>query len=76
MQNPPGTITAAEVTIYDARTLRRWTRTEKARLWIDEYHQEHSGEWPSIKQIMRQADVGQGTAHRALVASRTAGSKV
>ena len=72
MQTPPGTITVAEVTIYDALTLRRWTRTEKARLWIEEYHKTRTDEWPSIKQIMRQADVGQGTAHRALVAARRA----
>ncbi|BDI33535.1 hypothetical protein CCAX7_55860 [Capsulimonas corticalis] len=75
MQSPPGTITSTEVAIYDAHTLRRWTRSEKAQLWIGEYHQAHSGQWPSIKQIMHQADVGQGTAHRALVAARSERSK-
>jgi hypothetical protein len=74
MQTPEGAIQFATPTIYDAVTLRPWSREAMAALWCAEYRDEH-GEWPSIKQIMAGRDIGQGTAHRALLRAGGGGDK-
>lgn len=69
-KTPAGAVAAPEMVLYDARTLRRWTRTRTAAQWALEEYQA-SGEWPAIKQIAGKAGVSTGTAHKALKAAKT-----
>jgi hypothetical protein len=74
MRTPEGAIQLAEPVIYTADTLRRWNRQEIAALWCKEFHEARQ-DWPSIKEIMGACDIGQGTAHRALLAAGGGGRK-
>jgi hypothetical protein len=46
---------------------RKLDRTLRAVAWIQVWRLTHPGEWPLIKNVKSGADVGQGTAYRALL---------
>lgn len=69
---PPNTVSVGAAVYYDAETLMQLTKSEWARRRALQWRDDHDGEWPSVTQLAIAADVGHGTAQRALRAVQEA----
>jgi len=62
---PNGTRLESREVLVDAETGRVLTPRERAKVWVIDYRA-RTGDWPRLREIVRGAAVGKGTAERAM----------